>query len=84
MLLSWQLQLINVSYHGHPDKAKVELLICKRREFAIRHHIKFVNCIDDAGFLLNSLMLVMTDHMNARGAMKSSRVLDEGIIKVRW
>lgn len=74
----------DVSYHGYLDKTKVELMNRKLMEFAIRHHIKFVDYTDDARFSLNDFTLVMPDHMNARGAMKFSKILDKEVIKAQW
>lgn len=74
----------DASYHGHLDKAKVELMNRKLTEFAIKHHIKFIDYTDDARFSLNDFTLEMPDHMNARGAMKFSRILDEEVIKAQW
>jgi hypothetical protein len=74
----------DVSYHGHLDKAKVELMNRKLTEFTIRHHIRFVDYTDDARFSLHDYTPVYPDHMNARGAMKFSKILDEEVIKVQW
>ena len=71
----------DVSYHGHLDKAKVELMNRDLREFANRHHIKFVDYTDDSRFSLNDFTAVMPDHMNALGAKKFSKILDEDVIK---
>jgi len=74
----------DVSYHRLLDKAKIELMNRKLTEFANRHHIKFVDYTHDARFSLNDFTWEMPDHINARGAMKFSRILDEEVIKAQW
>ena len=74
----------DISYHGHLDKYKVELMNRKLMEFTSRHHIKFINFSDDTRFSSNDFTLLMPDHMNARGAMKFSKILDEEVIKAQW
>jgi hypothetical protein len=53
----------------------------KLTEFAVRHHIKFLNFTGDARFSSNDFTWEMPDHLNARGAAKLSKILDEEVIK---
>jgi hypothetical protein len=71
----------DASYHAHLDKVKTELMNRKLDEFAHRHHIKFVDYTKDPRFSLDDFTWEMVDHMNARGAMKFSKILDEEVIK---
>lgn len=73
----------DTSYHNHFDKAKVELMNRKLTEFAIRHHIKFVDYTDDRRFSLHDYTQTMPDHLNTHGAIKFSKILDEEVIKLR-
>ena len=74
----------DISYHGHFDKAKSVLMNQKLIDFALKHHIKYIDYTDDTRFSLNDFTLIMPDHMNARGAMKFSKILDEEVIKALW
>lgn len=72
----------DISYNRHVNKANFELMNRKLSDFANRHHIKFVDYTNDARFSSNDFTWEMPDHINARGAMKFSKILDEEII--RW
>ena len=74
----------DISYHGHFDKAKSVLMNQKLIDFALKHHIKYIDYTDDTRFSLNDYTSMMPDHMNARGAMKFSKILDEEVIKAQW
>jgi hypothetical protein len=71
----------DVSYHSHLDKDKVELMNQSLREFSIKHNIKFIDYTEDPRFSLKDFTAIMPDHMNALGAKKFSKILDEDIIK---
>jgi hypothetical protein len=71
----------DVSYHGYLDKNKVKVMTRILREFAVRHHIKFIDYTEDTRFSLKDYTAIMPDHMNALGAKKFSKILDEDIIK---
>lgn len=71
----------DVSYHGHLDKVKVELMNQSLKTFANRHNIKFVDYSEDSRFSLSDFTVVMPDHLNALGAKKFSKILDEDFIK---
>jgi hypothetical protein len=73
----------DISYYSHLDKLKVALMNRKLTEFANRHHIKFVDYTGDPRFSLSDFTTVLPDHMNARGAMKFSKILDEEVIKAQ-
>ena len=52
-------------------------------EFANKHHIKFCDYTKDSRFSIEDFTWEMPDHMNALGAMKFSRILDEDVVKVQ-
>jgi len=74
----------DLSYYRHLDKAKIELMNRKLTEFANRHHIKFVDYTGDARFSSNDFTWEMPDHINGRGAMKFSKILDEELIQPQF
>ena len=63
----------DASYGERVDKAKKK----KLAEFASRHHIKFLSYSEDPRFSSNDFTWELVDHLNARGAMKISKILDE-------
>lgn len=71
----------DISYHGHFDKAKGALMNQKLTKFALRHHIKYIDYTNDVRFSLDDFTSIMSDHMNAHGAAKFSKILDEEVIK---
>lgn len=73
----------DVSYYRHLDKAKIGSMNQKLTEFTNRHGIKFVDYTYESRFSLNDYTWEMPDHINQRGAMKFSRMLDEEVSKVQ-
>lgn len=71
----------DVSYYSHLDKAKFDLMKQELNKFAYRQHIKFIDYTGDPRFSLSDFTMVMPDHMNAHGALKFSKILDDEFIK---
>lgn len=74
----------DISYYPYLDKSRVELLNQKLTGFANRHHVKFIDYTHDTRFSSNDYTWEMPDHINARGAMKLGKILDEEVIKPQW
>jgi hypothetical protein len=74
----------DVSYYPYINRTMMALTNQKLSEFANRHHIKFINYTADARFSSDDFTWEMPDHLNARGAMKFSKILDEEVIKALW
>ena len=71
----------DATYYKNLDNAKTQLMSRKLTEFATKHHLKFVDYTKDPRFSIDDFTWEMPDHMNARGAMKFSKILDEEVIK---
>ena len=53
----------------------------KLMQFAAKHDIEFVDYTKYSYFSLEDFTWEMPDHINALGAMKFSKILDEEVIK---
>jgi len=71
----------DVSYHAFLDLEKVGTMKKTLKEFAKRHGVRFVDYTGDPRFSSNDFSWELVDHMNASGANKFGKILDEEIIQ---
>ena len=69
------------SYYENLDIQKVKLMNQKLTEFSMKYGVKFVNYTADPRFSKDDFSWEMPDHMNARGAIKLSRIIDKELIQ---
>jgi hypothetical protein len=71
----------DVSYHESLDPKKVRTMRKTLEEFAKRHGIGYVDYTSDPRFSSRDFSWELVDHMNATGANKFGRILDEEVIQ---
>jgi hypothetical protein len=69
----------HASYHEHLDLTKVALIKQKLQALADKYHLKYRDYTDDPRFSLDDYTFYV-DHLNAKGAVKFSKILDEELI----
>jgi hypothetical protein len=69
------------SYGGSLDPKMVGVMKKTLDEFAMRHGIRFVDYTNDPRFSSRDFSWELIDHMNASGANKFGRILDEEVIR---
>lgn len=70
----------DVSYWSNLDKTNVKVMRQKLTDFASAHGIRFADYGMDPRFGLDDFTPVMPDHMNARGAERFSKILDDEVL----
>jgi hypothetical protein len=69
----------HASYHEHLDPTKVALIKQKLQALAEKYNLKYRDYTDDPRFSLDDY-ISSVDHLNTKGAVKFSKILDEELI----
>jgi hypothetical protein len=69
----------HASYHEHLNPTKVSLIKQKLQVLAEKYHLRYRDYTDDPRFSLDDY-ISSVDHLNTKGAVKFSKILDEELI----